>query len=110
VVVVSGQVGREVDISTTLAAIAPYLLQMEDAVIPLVVEESSPVIMDVGPQAELARKILSEPLVLTAPAVEDEEARSWSIAPEDLASMLVIHRADGEDGESDTYQIGINEA
>jgi len=109
VVVVSGQVGREVDITATLGAIAPYLLQMEDAVIPLVVEESSPVIMDVGPQAALARKILSEPLVLTAPAVEGEEDRSWSIAPEDLASMLVIHRADGENGESNTYQIGINE-
>jgi vancomycin resistance protein YoaR len=106
VVVVSGQVGREVDITATLAAIAPYLLQMEDAVLPLVVEESSPAIMDVGPQAALARKMLSEPLVLTAPAVEGEEARSWSIPPEDLASMLVIHRADGE---SNTYQIGINE-
>jgi vancomycin resistance protein YoaR len=109
VVVVSGQVGREVDITATLGAIAPYLLQMEDAAIPLVVEESSPVIMDVGPQAALARKILSEPLVLTAPAVEGEEDRYWSIAPEDLASMLVIHRADGENGESNTYQIGINE-
>jgi vancomycin resistance protein YoaR len=110
VVVVSGQVGREVDIAGTLAAIGPHLLQMEDAVIPLVVEELSPVIMDVGPQAALARKILSEPLVLTAPAVEGEDARSWSIAPEDLASMLVIHRVEGENGEKETFQIGINES
>jgi vancomycin resistance protein YoaR len=110
VIVVSGQVGREVNITATLAAIGPYLLQMEDADIPLVVEESSPVIMDVGPQAALARKILSEPLVLTAPAVEGEDAGSWSIAPEDLAAMLIIHRVEGENGENDTYQIGINES
>ena len=110
VIVVSGQVGREVDITAMLAAIGPYLLQMEDAVIPLVIEESSPVIMDVGPQAELAREILSEPLVLTAPAIEGEDAQSWSIAPENLASMLVIRRVDGENGENDAYQIGINES
>lgn len=109
VVVISGQVGREVDIPTTLAAVAPYLLQMENAVIPLVVEESSPVIMDVAPQAALARKILSEPLVLTAPNLEGDEALSWSILPQDLASMLIIYREDDGDSENSAYRIGINE-
>lgn len=109
VVVISGQVGREVDIPATLAAITPHLLQMEDAVIPLVVYETSPVIMDVGTQAELARAILSETLVLTAPAIDEEEDLSWSIAPEDLAAMLTIYRAEDDQGENHAYQIGINE-
>jgi vancomycin resistance protein YoaR len=109
VTVVSGQVGREVDISATLAALTPYFLQMEDAVIPLNVVESSPVIMDVGVQAEQARMILSEPLVLTAPAVDENEAQSWTITPGDLAAMLTIYRAEDEQGGPSSYQIGINE-
>jgi vancomycin resistance protein YoaR len=109
VTVVKGQVGREVDIEATLAGVAPHLLQMSDASIPLTVVESSPMIMDVGLQAEQARKILSEPLVLTASALGENEAQSWTIAPSDLAAMLSIYRGeDGQDGPS-TYQIGINE-
>lgn len=109
VVVISGQVGREVDVPATLALIPPYLLQLEDAVIPLMVEETPPVIMDVGSQAELARKILSKPLVLSAPAAGDNEGQSWTIAPEDLASMLTISRAEDDQGTNPAYQIGVNE-
>lgn len=109
VVVISGQVGREVDVPATLAMIPPHLLQMEDAVIPLIVEESSPAIMDVGAQAETARKILSKPLVLTVPAIEGDEGQTWTIAPEDLASMLTIYRAEDDQGENRAYQIGVNE-
>jgi vancomycin resistance protein YoaR len=110
VVVISGQVGREVDIPATLAAIAPYFLKMADAQIPLVVEESAPAIMDVAPQAELARKILSEPLVLTAPAKEDDQMLSWTIVPEDLAAMLTVYRAEEDQGDPSAYRIGINES
>ncbi len=116
VVVIDGQVGREVDMAATLATITPHLVLMEDAIIPLVVEESHPAILDVAPQAELARKILSKPLVLTAPKIEDKEdnedngdikENSWSIEPENLASMLTIHRI--ENSGNDTYEIGLNE-
>lgn len=107
--VVRGQVGREVDISATLAAVAPYLRLMQDAVIPLAVDETAPIIMDVGPQAELARKILSEPLVLTAPAGGDVEAQSWTITPSDLAAMLSIYRVDAEQVDDTSYRIGVNE-
>lgn len=109
VVVVSGQVGRMVDITGTLGAVAPALLQMQDAVIPLLVEETEPVIMDVGPQAVLARAILSQPLVLTAPDPEGDESLSWSIAPEDLAAMLNIRRIEGDQADEPAYQIGVNE-
>jgi vancomycin resistance protein YoaR len=109
IVVISGQVGRTVDISAVLTVLAPHFLQMQDAVIPLPVLETSPVIMDVAPQAALARKILSEPLVLTAPAVDSEEDLSWSISPQDLAAMLIIYRAEVDEGENLAYRIGINE-
>ena len=109
VAVVSGQVGREVDIPSTLAALTPNLLQMADAIIPLRVDETAPVIMDVGLQAEQARKILSAPLVLTASAIGENEAQSWTIAPSDLAAMLSIYRVEDEQNGPSSYQIGINE-
>jgi vancomycin resistance protein YoaR len=109
VVVISGQVGREVDISATLAALKPTLLQMTDAVIPLSVNETTPVIMDVAPQAELARKILSKPLILTAPDIESDEDLTWSLPPGELASMLTIYRVDDDENAESSYQIGINE-
>ena len=110
VVVVSGQVGRVVDVSTALAALPEHFLRMEDAVISLPVQETTPVVMDVAPQAELARRILSEPLVLTAPDMDSDEDLTWSIEPEDLASMLIIYRDDDvNDGENASIRIGINQ-
>ena len=110
VVVISGQVGRTVDIPAVLAALAPHFLQMQNAVIPLPVLETTPMIMDVAPQAALARKILSEPLVLTAPDVDSDEDLSWSISPQDLAAMLIIYRSEVDNGENSAYRIGINES
>lgn len=107
VVVISGQVGLEVDIPATLSTLMPHLVSMQDAIIPLDVRESTPAITDVGPQADLARKILSKPLVLTAPGLDDEEDDSWTIEPDVLASMLVIHRVENEGNNN--YEIALNQ-
>lgn len=104
VVVESGQVGREVDIPGTLFLLNPIFSQMEDAVIPLIVTETSPTILDVSAQAELARQMLSEPLVVTASDVDVEE-NSWTIPPEELASMLIISRIDDEEMDDASYQV-----
>jgi vancomycin resistance protein YoaR len=105
VVVVDGQVGREVDVSGTLSLIKPALSLMQSVDIPVIVTEQQPVIMDVGLQADLARQILSEPLRLTAPGGADGP---WVIPPETLASMLVIARVEQDQAENDVYQISIN--
>ena len=107
VVVKSGQVGLEVDIIETLNLVDTNFSQMADAVIPLVVEETPPAIMDVGPQAELARQMLSQPLSLTAPGVDGADG-PWTLQPEDLAAMLIITRVD-EESQEPTYQISLNE-
>jgi vancomycin resistance protein YoaR len=108
VLVKSGQVGFEVDIQATLTQIAAALIEMEDAVIPLVVKETPPSILDVGPQAELARQILSEPLVLVDPDGE-EDAETWTIFPQELASMLIIIRNESAAEEDAAYQISLNQ-
>lgn len=107
VVVKSGQVGLEVDITGTLNLVETNFSQMADAVIPLIVEETPPAIMDVGPQAELARQMLSQPLVLTAPGIDGADG-PWTVPPEELAAMLIITRV-GEETEDLTYQISFNE-
>lgn len=108
VIVKSGQVGREVDIPGTLSLLMSALTNMESTAIPLIVEESPPAILDVGQQAELARKILSEPLVLLTVPDRGNEVSSWTIAPEELAAMLIIRRVEGEEAENSSYQIAIN--
>lgn len=104
VIVQSGQVGRQLDVDDTLAALVVSLDAMQDAVLPLVVEEEKPVVLDASAPAELAREILSEPLVLTATG----EGENWSIPPADLAEMLTVSRVENGEGETTTYQVSIN--
>lgn len=105
VIVKSGQVGREVDVLATLSLLRPYLEHLQSGEIPLVVLETPPAIMDVGSQAELAREILKEPLVLTDPG---DDGSSWTIPPEELAGMLVITRLEAQVDAGNGYQIDIN--
>ena len=108
VVVSSGQIGRTVDIMGTLSDLTPTLTAMESGEIPLIVDTFNPEVLDVSSEAELARQILSEPLVLTAPMEEDQE-ETWEIAPDELANMLIIRKADQEQAQNNAYQISVNE-
>lgn len=108
VVVKAGQVGRELDIQSTLAVLRTALSQMQNLKMELPVMETEPAILDASPQAELAREILSAPLALTAPNGEDS-TDSWTIAPAELAAMLTISREENGAGEKPVYEININE-
>ena len=108
VVVRRGQVGRELEIGGTLALIDIAFSQMQDLEVELPVVETEPIILDVAPQAELAREILSEALVLTAPVV-DGETGSWTIPSADLAAMLTVSPVENGDGETTDYEVGLND-
>jgi len=108
VVVKSGQIGRRVDILSTLSNLTPTVTAMQSGEVQLVVDTFKPEILDVGSQADLARQILSEPLVLTA-LVNEEEEETWEIQPNDLAEMLKITRVKEEEDGNAEYQIAINE-
>ncbi|MFW5713306.1 MAG: VanW family protein [Brevefilum sp.] len=108
VIVKRGQVGRELDIEGTLALLRTSLSQMQNLDIELPVKEMEPSILDVGPQAELAREILSESLILTAPDGEGDTS-SWSIQPEALAAMLSVTSVENGAGEATAYAINVNE-
>jgi len=106
VVVNTGQVGRALDVNTALASLETQLHSMTDGLIPLVVQETAPVILDATTQAELARQILSAPLTLQVPNPQEGDPGPWSFEPAALAQMLTIQRVQADLGES--YQVGLN--
>jgi vancomycin resistance protein YoaR len=106
IVVQPGKVGRSVDISAALQALRQPMQTMTDTVIPLTIVESHPAILDVSQQAEIARRILSAPLVIQNPESPDE-AGPWTFSVEQLAGLLQIQRATTPEGE--VYQVGLDQ-
>lgn len=108
VVVLPGQVGRRVDIPATLKPLESELRELSDALLPVVVQESPPVILDASAQAEIARKILSQPLTLQMPDAQPGDSGPWQFDQQALAGMLVIERVESPEGAQ--YQVALNAA
>ncbi len=106
VVVNSGQVGRKLDVSAAIASLDKQMQSLTDGLIPLVVNETPPVILDATTQAELARKILSAPLTIQIPNPAEGDPGPWSFEPTALAQMLTIQRVKTDKGE--IYQVGLS--
>jgi len=83
VLVSPGQIGRSVDVRGTLDALKEPFGSMHDAVIPVVIEETHPIVLDASSAAESARRILAEPLRITAEGAED-----LLLEPSELAPMI----------------------
>lgn len=106
VVVRPGQVGRTMDIDSALEDLREHFPSMTDGIIYLQVQETPPVILDVSEQAEIARRILSAPLVLQVPNAEEGDPDTWTFEPAVLAEMLAIERVENPDGAR--YQVALN--
>jgi vancomycin resistance protein YoaR len=106
VLVNPGQVGHTLDVQATLKPLQDQLTSLTDGVMPVVSYETPPAILDVSLQAELARKILSAPLVLKVPEAQDGDPGPWKFDPAQLAEMLTIQRVD--DAQAPVYQVGLN--
>ena len=108
VIVRNGQIGKKLDVDASLVTLSEMLTSMQSGIVALTVEETQPEILDASAQAELARSILSEALVLTAPEGSDESG-PWTISPEELAGMLAISRVSNGEGVDPVYQVAVNE-
>ncbi len=106
VVVHSGEVGRSMDIDATLALVSLQIQTLQDGLVPLVIKETPPIILDASEQAEVARSILSQPLTLTMPDGMSAEGAPWVFDQNMLASMLTIERV--KEGQGETYQVGLS--
>ena len=104
----SGQTGRELDVPATLARISPQIQGLQDGVIPLVVIETNPVILDASAQADLARQILSAPLELHMPETQpDNNVGPWTFDVKTLAGMLNVERVKQEDN-TEKYEVSVD--
>ena len=101
-----GQIGRELDIPSTLEGLRSQLSTLQDGTVALVVEETPPDILDVSAEANQVRGMLEAPLTLEVPDAGDQDPGPWVIKPEDLVEMMVIHRVDT--GQGKTYRIKLD--
>ena len=106
VIVKPGQVGRTLDVDATLTPLEGQLRSLTDGILPVVVDESAPAILDVSQQAEIARQILSAPLVIQLPDAAEGDPGPWTFKQDQLAAMLSIARVEAEEGAH--YQVGLN--
>ena len=106
VVVQPGQIGRELDILSSLEVAAMQMTSLQSGNIPLMVTETYPDILDVSAEAEFARQILSQPLTLRIPDAVQGDPGPWIIPPERLVEMMIIERVPTENGEE--YRIALD--
>lgn len=106
VIVRSGEIGRTLDIDASLALVSAQVQSLQEGVVPLVVKETPPFILDASAQAEIARRILSQPLTLTMPEGLSAPGSPWTFDRTTLASMLTIERVRSDQGE--TYEVALN--
>jgi vancomycin resistance protein YoaR len=106
VVVKPGQVGRTVDVYATSMLLGANLINLQNAIVHLIMVEHPPIILDASEQAGIAREILSQPLTLIVPGKIEDDPGPWVFEPETLATMLVIERVATENGE--VYQVALD--
>lgn len=106
--VTAGQSGRSLDIPRTLSALEQRMLQMQDGSLNLLIRDDQPAILDVSREADLARRILSDALVMDLPGGDaGKDGAPWRLEPSQLAAMLTIQRNDTPQGAR--YEVGLRE-
>jgi vancomycin resistance protein YoaR len=96
VVALPGQVGRFLDVGGTLVFISAQMQTFRDGEVPLVIREQQPEIVDVSAQAEVARRVLSEPMRLYMANAVEGDPGPWNYDVQILANMLTVQRVGNE--------------
>jgi len=96
VVAVPGQTGRMLDVDSTLIFLSAQMQTFRDGEIPLVIREQQPEIADVSDQAEVARRVLSEPMRLHITNGTESDPGPWTYDVQILANMLIVRRVDNK--------------
>ena len=107
VITVPGQVGRSLNVDTSLTLLNTQLAAFRDGEVPLVVMQKAPEILNIDEQAEQARKLLATPFTISLPNAAPDESSYWQISPENLAAMLRVRKVQVENGA--TYQLELDQ-
>jgi vancomycin resistance protein YoaR len=86
----AGQAGRALNIDATLIYVSAQLQAFRDGEIPMIVNGYEPKVRDVSAQAEQARTILSQPLVLQLPNAETGDPGPWIYDTPVLANIIGV--------------------
>ncbi len=92
-----GQAGRLLDVDGTLVFLTAQMQSFRDGEVPLVVREQQPNILDVSAQAQVAQRILSQPLRLYVPNASGEDPGPWNYDVLVLANMLAVRPVESGD-------------
>jgi vancomycin resistance protein YoaR len=103
-----GQVGRLLNLDATLIYLGAQLQTFRDGEVPLMVQEAAPKLLDVSSQADAARRMISQPLVLNLPNHREGDPGPWSFDIPVLATMLGVNVVDS--GGQYQLQVGMNPA
>ncbi|MBT3336598.1 MAG: hypothetical protein HN855_12210 [Anaerolineae bacterium] len=96
-----GQMGRYLNVDSTLIALSNQLETFRDGEVHIFVDEVPPALLDVSSQAEVARQILSAPLRLSLPgANEFQDPGPWVFNVETVANMLVVQKRTSDNGSN----------
>ena len=98
-----GQIGRQLDISAGIGAIASSVGSLTDAVIDLPVVETPPAIMDASAQAAVAARVAGGAL-----QPDGGWRQPWVFEPEELAGLIRFRRV--EDGGAAELVVGLDDA
>jgi vancomycin resistance protein YoaR len=105
VIAYPGQIGRSLNVDATLVYLNAQLQSFRDGEVPLVIQEQDPEVEDVSAQADLARRILSQPLTLIIPDMKEGDPGPWSVDPTTLAAMMRVNRVRTDQGVEYLLQI-----
>ena len=106
VIAVPGQVGRNLDVESTLIFLSAQMQTFRDGEVPLVIQENQPQIVDVSAQTEIARRVLSQPLRLFIANAGEGDPGPWQYDVQVLANMLIVRRV--ENGNSAEVQVALD--
>jgi vancomycin resistance protein YoaR len=102
-----GQIGRQVDIPTTLAALRREVVGLSTASeITLAVNETPPLVWDVSAATDEINTILSTPVKLYVTG-DNADLGPWTLEPADLEKMMSVEQVSNEDGTVG-YDVSVN--
>lgn len=100
------QAGRTLDIDGTMKVLSVQLQTLQDGVVPLIIRETPPQLVDAAPLADTARSILSAPLLITVPDASGSDPGPWTIDQATLARVIAIKP--NPENPSYPYKIGLD--
>lgn len=86
-----GRVGRSLNLDATLIYLGSQLQSFRDGEVPLVIQETTPRLLDVNAQADLARTMLSQPFTVTLPNTGSNDPGPWTFDVNVLVNMLAFN-------------------